>query len=210
MPAHITLHYPNPTTIDLGGKSQYAALIHPISHRSAIKKIEMGLRVYIRNAIQTNMGDIPFRPELLDQIDVIIKEALGRLRIIRIKARYKNWALALQSLNYPPSGAGTNMDGIKGGMDLVVCDGFGDGFYPDRHAHERLQGPKRKIPGIRAAEDVGIGDVMNSIKTLREQMGSVIVLSIQGIWVRSISRLISSCLLYEVMRLDDLIMGIIQ
>lgn len=196
LPSRVTFDFSNPSTIDLGGRSQYAALIHPVSHRSPVQRVEKGLRRYIHNAIHSNMGDITFKPDLLRQIDEIVTESLGRLRLIKIKPRNKKWALALRALQYPPlwnlrgdkgsirDGDGEGEGGGEGGLDLVVCDGFSDGFYHDRHADERKIRPGgKKVVGLRGGEDVGMGDVMDSINHLREEMGTVVILSIQGLWV---------------------------
>lgn len=154
------------------------------------------MRVYINNAIHTTLGDIEYRPELTRQIDDMVQQAMGRLKVIRPRARNKAWALALKSLLVP------DLRKVKEGegLDLVVCDGFGDGFYHERHADERRRavsgtaGSGKRVPGLRGGEDVGLGDVVRAINELRSQMGAVVVLSIQGLWVRtpltSVSRIL--------------------
>ena len=199
LPSRIILQTPNPTQLDLGGRGQHAALIYPVSHRSPILKIEKGLRRYISNAIHSNMGDINIKPNLQRQIDEIVEECMGRLRVIKLKARNKNWALALRALQLSPphspprvqpgysrsEGKGNGRDEEReGGLDLVVCDGFSDGFYHDRSSDEHQHRLSRKKVGVRGGEDVGMGDVIRAIDGLREGMGSVVVLSIQGLWVR--------------------------
>lgn len=74
-------------------------------------------------------------------------------------------------------------------MSLVICDGFGDGFYPDRWAAEGREG-RRRISGgwsgasrFRQTDDVGLKDTMNLVGRIREELGAVIVLSVQGLRV---------------------------
>lgn len=146
--------------------------------------------MYIHNAIHAQLGDIQYKPDLVRQVDGIVRAALGRLRVITLRPRYKHWGLALKALLSP------DMSRVGGGdaLDLVVCDGFGDGFHHERHADERRRagaGPSsggggggKKVPGVRGGEDVGMADVVQAINDLRTQMGSVVVLSIQGLRVR--------------------------
>ena len=105
--------------------------------------------------------------------------------MIRVKPRWKEWSLAMKSLLLDRSGRG--MEGgkeEKGGMDLVICDGFSDGFWAERWADEssRARGMKSKI-GIKGG-DISIGDVMDDITRLRKDLGAVVILSVQGLWVR--------------------------
>jgi hypothetical protein len=176
LPSSFTLFYPNPTLIDLGGRNQHAALLYPMTHPSSVPLLQKRIRGHITNSIQATLGHITFKPELHDQIDELVKDCLGRLSVIRVKPRYRSWSLALKSLLRPLS------LGDQGGMDLVVCDGFGDGFWPERWHDEQKNG-RRKVSGLRGGEDVGMSDVMEDINKLRKEMGSVIVLSIQGLYV---------------------------
>jgi hypothetical protein len=140
------------------------------------------------------MGQIAFKPELERQIDSLIKESLGRLRVIRVRPRWKSWSLALKTLLGPPvrrhrEGRGNEGEGREGGMDLIVCDGFGDGFWPERWHDEQKRGQGqaqhhgKRIIGLRGGDDVGLHDLMDDVNRLRREMGSVIVLSIQGLYV---------------------------
>lgn len=146
------------------------------------------------------MGDITYKPELVQQVDALVGEALGRLRVVRVgRARCRSWALALKSLALTPPlrDRAHRQVGQKeeekegGGLDLVVCDGFGDGFYPERWADEQSKlgsgagggGRKRAGVGLRGGEDIGMSDIMSAVNDLRREMGSVVVLSVQGLWV---------------------------
>ena len=68
-------------------------------------------------------------------------------------------------------------------MDLVICDGFADGFWPERWAEEETSGRKKAAGGIKGAEDVGVREVMEMIGRLRKELGAAVVLSVQGLWV---------------------------
>jgi hypothetical protein len=169
LPSQHTFYYPNPIHLELGGRDQYASLIYPTTHPSPIPILRRRLYEYIERAITSQVGQIVIKPELVLQIDQLVKDSLGRLRVMRVKPRYKTWSLALKSLLYQK----------EGGMDLVVCDGFADGFWPERCNDEG----KRKRVGVRASEDIGMQDVMEDIKRLRTELGSVVFLSTQGLWV---------------------------
>jgi len=187
LPSTFTLKYPNPVPIDLGGRNSNAALIYPTSHPNPLPIFQGRMRDTITSAVHAELGSINSTPELEIQIDDLIKECLGRLRVIRVKPRWKEWSLAMKSLlNRNESRrmeAGKEKE-EEGGMDLVVCDGFSDGFWAERWAEESLKarGMKSRI-GIRGGEVI-IGDVIDDITRLRRDLGAVVILSVQGLWVR--------------------------
>ena len=172
LPSQYTFHYPNPIHLDLGGRDQYASFLYPTTHPSPIPILRKRLYEYVERAIVSQVGQIAMKPELVSQIDQLVKESLGRLRVMRVKPRYKTWSLALKSLLYQK----------EGGMDLVVCDGFSDGFWPERCNDEKNKGKGKRV-GVRGSDDIGMQDVMEDIKRLRKELGAVVVLSVQGLWV---------------------------
>jgi hypothetical protein len=179
LPSTFNLKYPNPIPVELGGRNSHANLIYPTSHPNPIPILCTRMRDTITSAVHAELGSINSTPELEGQIDVLVKECLGRLKVIRVKPRWKEWSLAMKSLLI-----GKVEDGKEGGMDLVVCDGFSDGFWAERWAEEssKARGMKSRI-GIRGGE-ISIGDVMEDISRLRKDFGAVVVLSVQGLWVR--------------------------
>ena len=186
LPTSFNLKYPNPIPIELGGRNSNAALIYPTSHPNPIPILRRRMRDTITSAVHAELGSINSTPELEIQIDVLLKECLGRLRLIRVKPRWKEWSLAMKSLSYRTESRGIaegKEKEEKGGIDLVVCDGFSDGFWAERWADEssKARGMKSRI-GIRGGE-VTIGDVMEDISRLRKDLGAVVVLSVQGLWV---------------------------
>lgn len=118
-------------------------------------------------------------------IDTCVKETLSRLRAIRVKGRYRYWALALRSLAYPQR----RVDGVtdKGESSSLVClDGLSTCFWPERYTEEERAGSSKKrggVPGVRGLEDIGMRDVMQAIGGLRKEMGCVVVTTTQGLWV---------------------------
>jgi hypothetical protein len=119
---------------------------------------------------------------LSDQIEAIVMESLSRLRIVRFKPRWTPMFLALKAVLYPPRlelDPGTEMTER---LDLVVVDGFGDPFWPERWATwgKDEAGGQRK-PG-RVGEQVGMKEVMGMLESMRREMGAVVVLTIQGLW----------------------------
>jgi hypothetical protein len=181
LPSTFNLKYPNPIPVELGGRNSHAALIFPTSHPNPLPILQRRMRDTITSAVHAELGSINSTPELEAQIDVLVKGCLGRLRVIRVKPRWKEWSLAMKSLLLDRSAE--NEEENEGGMDLVVCDGFSDGFWAERWAEEstKARGMKSRI-GIRGGE-VTIGDVMDDITRLRKDLGAVIILSVQGLWV---------------------------
>jgi hypothetical protein len=126
------------------------------------------------------------KPELEEQVDKVVTECLGRLRVVRVKPRWKTWSLALRSLLRPLTETEGDDGATGGGLDLVICDGFGDAFWPERWADESSKARGRSRTGIgrvRGNDDIGLHDVMQDIGRLRKEMGSVVILSVQGLWV---------------------------
>lgn len=125
-------------------------------------------------------------------INTCVAETLGRLRVIRVKGRYRHWALALRSLLYPPwisapDEASGSHDETRG-LSLVCLDGLSSCFWPERYAEEErtASGKKRNgVPGVRGMEDIGMRDVLDAIGMLRREMGCVVVTTTQGLWVSS-------------------------
>ena len=66
---------------------------------------------------------------------------------------------------------------------MVFIDGFADGFWPERW-HREDRGTERKQEGrIRTAEDIGVREVMGLLESLRRELGTVVCLTLQGLWV---------------------------
>jgi len=69
-----------------------------------------------------------------------------------------------------------------GGLDFVVCDGFGDSFWPERWTDEERDS-KRSVgqakQRIKGGNDIGLKDVLSVLGDLRREFGAVVVLSTQ-------------------------------
>ncbi|RSH87238.1 hypothetical protein EHS25_003147 [Saitozyma podzolica] len=182
----------SPTEIQLGGKSFHAALLHPETHRSPLPTLVRGMRAHITSCVESTLASslkaIRSDADVARAMEDVVLESLRRLRVIKLKPRYKSWALALRTLHTPPYiPSGHRGRGKERGhrLDLVVCDGLGDGLWPERWAEEERGGRRKgtgKDAGIRAAEDVGMRDVMDGIGRLRKELGAVVVISVQGYW----------------------------
>lgn len=187
LPQTFILKYPNPITIELGGRNALASLIYPTSHRNPLPLLQARMENTVRSAINVQVGHIGSTPQLEEQIDFLVKRCLGRLRVIRIKPRWKDWSLAFKSLLLPRPNSSTNgmeKEEEEGGMDLIICDGFSDGFWAERWADEQLKLNSRQKGriGVRGG-DIHIGDVMDDISRLRKDIGAIVILSVQGLWV---------------------------
>jgi hypothetical protein len=68
--------------------------------------------------------------------------------------------------------------------DVVLCDGFADGFWPQRWAEEQAAPPagtQARRKEVRGAGDAGMRDVWEAVTALRRERGAVVVLSVQGL-----------------------------
>ena len=178
LPSTFIINYPNPIPIELGGRNSNAALIYPTSQPDPLPILQRRMRDTITSAVHAHLGNINSTPELEVQIDGLVEECLSRLKVIRVKPRWKEWSLGMKSL------LAEKGEEREGGMDLVVCDGFSDGFWAERWSDEssKARGMKSRI-GLRGG-DISIGDVMEDVTRLRKDLGAVVILSVQGLWVR--------------------------
>lgn len=184
-----------PMTVPLGGRNTSAAYLQPVTHASPIRTLADGMRSHIQSCIEGALLDAGLSrrilPEHVQAAEETVRASLRRLRIMRVRPRYLPWALALRRLllsRAAASGAGDVLsrpvDDPPDELALVVCDGLADGFWPERAAEEeRREHKKPNISGLRNADDVGMRDVMEGIGRLRKELGSVLVVSLQGIFV---------------------------
>lgn len=196
LPYSLPLPIPSSSTphpIPLGGKSQHCALLYASSSSSTIPALAKAMRSHIRGAVSgtiSTVGPGRLTPAMERAIEDCVRESLERLRVVRVKGRYRYWALALRGLAYPPSRPGgvSSRSGSKGqeSLSLVCLDGLSGCFWPERYAEEEraAAGKKRTgVPGVRGLEDIGMKDVMEAIGGLRKEMGCVVVSTTQGLWV---------------------------
>jgi len=140
----------------------------------------------VLDALRDNLRPRTFTPDISRAIDVQITTALRRLNVVKIKPRWKHWLLGLRTILSLPSlqlDPGSWTETSDHPVDLVVCDGFADGFWPERWAEEERGRRKKAAGGVRGADDVGIREVMEVIARLRKELGAVVVVSVQGLWV---------------------------
>ena len=128
---------------------------------------------------------------LEDEVQKVVQEALGRIEVVRVRPRWRSWALGLRRLvELPPPARVDSSEPTTVG--LVVCDGFGDAFYPEKWAGEQARFDKttgsngvkpESLKGLRTMDDVGLPEVLAAITAIRQHLGSVVILSVQGLWV---------------------------
>ena len=140
------------------------------------------------DALRDQLRPMTITSEISRTIDAAIHAAMARLHVIKVRPRWKYWLLAFRAILSPPSlqlDPASWIEATDHSMELVICDGFADGFWPERWAEEARGTRKRASGAIRSAEDIGLKEVMEVIERLRRELGAIIVLSIQGLWVRS-------------------------
>ncbi|WVQ80736.1 hypothetical protein IAT38_002841 [Cryptococcus sp. DSM 104549] len=159
-------------SIPLGGKGGHATLLQPITHRPLLPALRQAMRAHIRACA-------PILAEA--RVERVVEESLGRLTVGRVRPRWKELALALRGVldGAEPSGVA---EAPEGALDLLVVDGLGDGYYPYRWAEEERG--KRQVGGegqVVKADEVGMKHVMEGIGRVRKELGSVVVMSVQGL-----------------------------
>ncbi|KAK8864485.1 hypothetical protein IAR55_001735 [Kwoniella newhampshirensis] len=180
----------SPFPVPLGGRCHHAALIQPITHRSLIPSLRKGMRAHI-------LSCHPSATHAL--IERTIKESLARLRVYRIKPRWKDVALCLRSVldglnpySSPPSPEEERGLNQGGGVDILVIEGLGDPYYPARWMEEERGGKRSSMAtgiggggGIGGkvvhADEVGMREVMHGIGRIRKELGSVVMVSVHGL-----------------------------
>lgn len=182
--------------LELGGKAHHAVLLQPSTHRPLVPLIAATMRDHVRSSaldsLKTHLRARVITPALALWIDGVVAESLGRLTVIRPRPRWRSWAMALHTVLRPPGLRTDPGRWAEKDVSLVVCDGLGDGFYPDKWAAENRETKRRTSSGggaastkVRQAEDVGLKDVMDLIWRIRQDLGAVVVLSVQGLRVRT-------------------------
>nr|XP_018262875.1 uncharacterized protein I303_04360 [Kwoniella dejecticola CBS 10117]OBR85033.1 hypothetical protein I303_04360 [Kwoniella dejecticola CBS 10117] len=177
----LSSHIPDFLSTPLGGKELQATMIIPRSHN--LSRIIRNLRMSIRNHV---LGISPAIAQKM--LDRITQESLARLTVYRVKSRWKDLALVLKRIldgisNLPRGNASTG-----GAMDLLIIEGIGDAYYPTRWIEEQRgynvnksalsSYGGRKIVG---ADEVGLRHVMDCIDWIRREVGSVVVMTNQGL-----------------------------
>jgi hypothetical protein len=133
------------------------------------------------DALSAQLKPWHLTPYLASQIKLAVRDSLRRLTVVRTKPRWKSMYLALLALQHPPSHERAGDEPRR--LDMVVVDGFADGFWPERWVTEDRQQVEKAEGRIRRPEDVGLRDVMAALEALRKEMGAVVVLTLQGLWV---------------------------
>ncbi|WWC70086.1 uncharacterized protein I206_104033 [Kwoniella pini CBS 10737] len=172
----------------LGGKQLKVTLIIPKSHNlfKIINNIKLSIKNHILN-IKPNESE--------KMINQIIKESLSRLKIYQIKSRFKELALILKKILYNtvnlPRGISSNLENQeelvkKNELDLLIIEGIGDSLYPTRWNEEQKNQnynhntfKNNKI--IINSDQIGLKQIFDCINQIRKEIGSIIIMSNQGL-----------------------------
>ena len=194
LPPSITLDLPGPSsdpiTINLGGRSDYITLISPTTHRSPMTILHKRLKSHIEGHVLdtlTSLGKSRKIGIVLETtISVHVEDALKRVRLVRVKPRWKSFYLGLKQIIDPPHlvvpTGGTTSKDEEVRVDMLLIDGFSDPFWPERWKSEQ-RGFEKKSDRVKSSDDVGLRDVVSLLETIRRELGSVIVLTLQALWV---------------------------
>ncbi|GMK55263.1 hypothetical protein CspeluHIS016_0203190 [Cutaneotrichosporon spelunceum] len=144
------------TAVPLGGRGMRAALLSLPSHPPS--RIARSMRAHIARccAAATHSATPP-------EIDAVVDAALARLTVLRLRPRATPWTLALRRLL-----------ALEESPALIVADGLGDGYWPERWAEETRSAG-------RSVHDAGMRDIWDALTALRAQLGAVVIVTVQGL-----------------------------
>lgn len=167
LPPNLILPLATPLPVPLGGRGVRGAILTPPSHASLIPAVVKSMRGHIASRLDAALreADIPIQdiqsPEVSRAIQDTVDAALGRLLVLRPKPRAQSWLQALRRLL-----------GARNQVEVVVCDGFADGYWPERLADET------KRPAMAKAN---MKDVWEAVSQLRSETGAVVIVTVQGL-----------------------------
>ncbi|BEJ01081.1 hypothetical protein CcaverHIS631_0509380 [Cutaneotrichosporon cavernicola] len=141
------------TTVPLGGRGMPASLLSPPS--SPPLRLADSMRAHIERCCAAASHS-----PTAQQVEGAVNAALARLTVLRPRPRAAHWAIALHRLL-----------ALRGDAPaLIVVDGLGNGFWPERWADE-----------TKTTRDAGMRDVWDALTALRAQLGTVVVVTVQGL-----------------------------
>ncbi|WWC89237.1 uncharacterized protein L201_004155 [Kwoniella dendrophila CBS 6074] len=185
----------------IGGKEQSVTLIQPITHKN-VNDLITKLKKLIKNHI------LHISPKLSNElVEKVIRDSLSKLKIYKIKPRYKDLALTLKlilskSINSPRSSSKSKSEPTEEheedksasktsttteeGLDLLCIDGIGDSHYTSRWSHEQkginnMFHYDKSSNRILGSDEIGLKQVMECIGRIRKELGTVVVMSKQGL-----------------------------
>lgn len=167
LPPTLDLPLATPLSVALGGRGVCAASISPRSHASLVPAIERAMRGHIASCIDVALQAEGVPIEAIQSANVsqavrgVMDTALARLSVLRPKARSLDWVQAFRRLGAEPTKP-----------EVVVCDGFSDGHWPERWAEESKRPP---------AGQASMKEVWEELCSLRADTGAIVVVTIQGI-----------------------------
>ena len=162
------------------------------------------IQTCILDALSTNLRSRTITSALRATMEHEVDEALERLMVVRFRPRWKYLYMSLLQILHPPC---MKMDHQierekealhRRSVDLLVIDGFGDPFWPERLTEEDksttrgrygtgIGGAGAGAAGLSSGVGIGIKEIMGLIQRIRDDLGSVVFLSIQSLWVSSIA-----------------------
>ena len=185
LPTSVNVTLPPPYNLALelpfGGRHAHAALLHPTSHKSPLKALEKAMVAHMTACAKDVLSNY-LRPEIFPPIvNTLIQEtvhqSMARLHVIPFRPSWRHLLLAIRRCTTKPDHANGNH-----GLTLLVIDGMGDPFWPERWANEDKAG-HLKPSVISNGDNIGMKDVMAALQGIRRDMGTVVALSVQGLWV---------------------------
>jgi len=176
--------------LEIGGKGQRAALLYLESGLARIDKLRKGMKVHLEQCFRNaGMGSPANRNKAIEDI---IQAALGRLVLFQIPS--SSDGLDLETTSSPWAGVCSGLKSLlfyakyraEGEIALVVIDGLGDPYWQARWYKDQQNKQARILKGtanrIIASSELTMEDVMESLTTLRKDLGCVVFVTNQSLW----------------------------
>lgn len=176
--------------VEIGGKGQRAALLYLASGPAPIDKLKRAMKVHLEQCFRAaGMGS----PANLDKaVEDIMQAALGRLVLFKIPS--SSDGLDLETTSSSWAGVCSGLRSLlfyakrraEGEIALVIVDGLGDPYWQARwykdQQHKQARNSKAITTGIIASSELTMEDVMESLTTLRKDLGCVMMVTNQSLW----------------------------
>lgn len=140
--------------VAIDGRGKKAAILSPPSHASVKPALRRAMRRHVEDCLQQVAHTAA-------DVDAVIEASMANLTAVKPQPRWTSWAVALRKI------------ATRKELEMVVCDGFGDGYWVERWEHEERRAGNT------------MRDAWDALTYLRQTVGAVVVVTVQGLKVSS-------------------------
>lgn len=136
--------------VAIDGRGKKAAILSPPSHASVKPALRRAMRRHVEDCLQQVAHTAA-------DVESVIEAALANLTVVKPQPRWTSWAVTLRKI------------ACRKDLEMVVCDGFGDGYWVERWEHEE----RRASNTMR--------DAWDALTYFRQTVGAVVIVAVQGL-----------------------------